>query len=86
MDATKVAPTIADLGVRTNLAVLEDGRELYLTRCTKCHNAVRITRYTILQWKDDILPEMFRQSRLQAAQEKAVTAYIEAVLSSQVVQ
>ena len=86
MDATKVAPNVAGLGVTTNLAMLEDGREIYLTRCAKCHNAIRITRHTILQWKNDILPEMFRQTKLQAAQKEAVTAYIEAVLSSQVLQ
>ena len=82
MDATKVAPRVADLGVSHNVEMLESGRHIYLQRCTKCHNAVRITRYPLQEWQDEILPDMSRESKLSVAQEKALTAYIEAVIAA----
>ena len=81
MDATKIAPKITDLGKELNVEMLESGRNIYLNRCTKCHNAVRITRYSLQEWQEDILPDMSRQSKLSIAQEKAVTAYIRAVIA-----
>lgn len=82
MDVTKVAPKVDTLGLQQNIALLEQGRDIYINRCTKCHNAVRITRYPMKQWEDKILPEMIVESRLSPAQSKAVTAYVQAVLLS----
>ena len=82
MDATKIAPKVADLGIGLNVEMLESGRYVYLNRCTKCHNAVRITRYSLQEWQDEILPDMSRESKLSVAQEKAVTAYIKAVIAN----
>ena len=82
MDVTKVAPKVDTLGLLQNIALLEQGRDIYINRCTKCHNAVRITRYPMKQWEDKILPEMIVESRLSPAQSKAVTAYVQAVLLS----
>ena len=81
MDTTKVAPTVHDLALTENVAQLEYGRELYVTRCTKCHNALRVTRYTKGEW-DGILPEMTIESKFSEEQKQAVTAYIHAVLLS----
>lgn len=82
MDATKIAPKISDLGIGLDVELLETGRHIYLNRCTKCHNAIRVTRYSLQEWKNDILPDMSRESKLSVAQEKAVTAYIEAVIAN----
>jgi len=82
MDVTKVAPKVDTLGLQPNITLLEQGRDIYINRCTKCHNAVRITRYPMKQWQDKILPEMILESRLSPAQSKAVTAYVRAVLLS----
>ena len=82
MDVTKVAPKVDTLGLLQNIALLEQGRDIYINRCTKCHNAVRITRYPMKQWQDKILPEMILESRLSPTQSKAVTAYVRAVLLS----
>lgn len=81
METSKVAPSLVNLGVTSNLAQLEYGRDLYVTRCTKCHNALRITRYSQLQWAET-LPEMTFKSKFTVQQTKAVTAYIQAVLLS----
>lgn len=82
MDAAKVAPSVDSLHLKSNIPMLEEGREIYLSNCTKCHNAVRITRYPLLQWRQEILPEMVLESRLNSHQVDAVTAYVEAVLAS----
>ena len=81
METTKVAPSVLSLGVTDNLEQLEHGRDLYVTRCTKCHNALRITRYSKSQW-EETLPEMTFKSKFTPQQIQAVTAYIETVLLS----
>lgn len=82
MDVTKVAPKVDTLGLQQNIELLEHGRDIYINQCTKCHNAVRITRYPMKEWEDKILPEMILESRLAPAQSQAVTAYVRAVLLS----
>ena len=81
MDATKIAPAVIDLGAGLDVEMLETGREIFLTRCTKCHNAVRITRYPLQYWQEEVLPEMSRESKLSLKQEDALTAYVEAVIA-----
>lgn len=80
MDATKVAPRVDTLGLQENIPLLEQGRDVYINRCTKCHNAIRITRYPLDKWIDEILPDMVEESRLTSHQTRAVTAYVRAVL------
>ena len=81
MDASKVAPFVDNLSAVDNVLQLKYGRELYVTKCTKCHNALRITRYTKSQWADT-LPEMIDEAKFTNEQSQAVTAYIKAVLQS----
>ena len=81
MGGLKVAPTVQELGVTADIALLEEGRKIYLHNCTKCHNALRITRFTQEEW-DGILPEMILESSLSSTQGMHVDAYIKAVLRS----
>lgn len=81
MDATKIAPAVVDLGSNLNIDMLQRGRNLYLNRCTKCHNAYQISRYPLQEWREDILPEMAEESMLSVEEESALTAYIEAVMA-----
>lgn len=81
LDATKIAPAVVDLGEGLNVELLETGRNIFLTRCTKCHNAVRITRYPLQYWQEEVLPEMSMESKLNSKQEEALTAYVEAVIA-----
>lgn len=55
--------------------LLEMGRVLYTTRCTDCHNAVAVTAHTRAEWPG-IIRRMAPESRLTAAQERAVLAYV----------
>jgi|TARA_B110001454_G_C12560283_1_gene367373 hypothetical protein len=86
MDVTKVAPKVNTLKTRTNIAMLELGRDVYINRCTKCHNAVRITRYSQKQWDNDIIEEMIFKSKLTHEQSIAVTAYVRAVLENSLIE
>ena len=81
MDSTKVAPTINELGVKLNVESLSLGRNVYINKCTKCHNALRITRYSQERW-DEILPEMIEKTNLSVNEANSVTSYIQAVLSA----
>lgn len=81
MDTSKVAPSIQDLQVTENVALISEGRNLYITKCSKCHNALRISRYSELQW-NEILPGMTKKSKFSVEETKAVTAYIQVVLNS----
>jgi len=86
MDVTKVAPKVNTLGLHQNIAMLELGRDVYINRCTKCHNAVRITRYSQKQWDNEIMEEMIFKSKLSQEQSVAVTAYVRAVLESSITE
>ena len=81
METGKVAPFVQDLTVTTNTSLLEQGRNLYVTRCSKCHNALRITRYSKPQWLET-LPIMTKKSKFTLEQTQAVTTYIQAVLDT----
>lgn len=77
----ETAPPVAMLRTGTgHPATLEQGRIIYLTRCTKCHSAERVTRYSRSQWHE-ILPKMAEETKLSAAEDEAVRAYVMAVLN-----
>ena len=57
--------------------VVAEGRRLYLGRCTACHSPERVLDYSPTEWRE-LMPEMARESKLDAAQERAVMAYVEA--------
>ena len=86
MDVTKVAPKVNTLGLQKNIALLEQGRDVYINRCTKCHNAVRISRYSQKQWDNEIMEEMIFKSKLTHEQSIAVTAYVRAVLENSLIE
>lgn len=66
----------------TNNAVAESteeqraqGKELFNTRCTKCHDAKVIDNYSREAW-DKILPKMSGKAKLSAEENALVHAYI----------
>lgn len=82
MDSAKIAPYVQNLGLVENTEMLEHGRELYVHRCSKCHNALRITRYTKKKWSR-VLPSMVKLSKFDGVEKEAVAAYISAVLQNE---
>lgn len=81
----EIAPPIHQLGLTlqpsllANVPQLEQGRQIYITSCTRCHSPERITRYSRLEW-DEILPEMILETKLDRAEAEAVEAYVSEVL------
>ena len=79
----RLAPTVDHLlaaGGDFDAELLEQGRDVYVTRCTQCHAVVEISRYPRSDWHAQILPEMIEESRLDPGDERALRAYIEAAL------
>ena len=57
------------------LAVLERGRELYVTDCTRCHSPEPVNRYTVTHW-NDIIRRMAPESKLNESDTSALRAYV----------
>jgi mono/diheme cytochrome c family protein len=62
----------------TNAGVAQ-GRDIYLTNCTKCHGVKPVLGTSMSEWQGDVLPEMCDKAKLDPAQRQAVLAYISAV-------
>lgn len=75
--APVVTPAMAALA-KVDIGELELGRLIYTTRCTACHNAERVNRYSRTEWMG-ILPRMAEVSRLNDAQDRSVRAYVMAL-------
>ncbi|MFT4549070.1 MAG: mono/diheme cytochrome c family protein [Verrucomicrobiales bacterium] len=60
---------------RTGGDLLAEGKRLYLTRCTSCHAPEPVADYSRSEWRE-IIPEMAIESKLSAAQERAVLQYV----------
>ena len=59
---------------------LHVGRDLYVTRCAKCHAPEPVTDYTKSEW-EKIIVEMSEETNLTEPETEAVRAYVMAVLA-----
>ena len=57
------------------------GRDLYITRCAKCHTVEPVTKYSLEHWQN-VMPEMAGKSHLTATETDAVMAYVLKVLAA----
>ena len=62
-----------------NLSPVEQGRKLYLGRCTACHAPEPVRDYTREEWSY-IIPDMAKESNLDSTQTAALQAYIDSQL------
>lgn len=76
--APVVTPAMAALA-KADIGELELGRLIYTTRCTACHNAEPVNRYSRTEWMS-ILPRMAEVTKLNDAQDRAVRAYVMALV------
>ena len=83
----QLAPPVDEMIVNTGetdeatLAVLRNGRDLYVTSCARCHRPEWVTAYTHEEW-GRILPRMSDQAGLSAEEQTAVREYVTAVLTT----
>lgn len=59
---------------------LAQGRDLYITKCAKCHRVEPIQKYPQGEWEHKILPDMKEEAKLSAGEAAAVRAYVMTVL------
>jgi mono/diheme cytochrome c family protein len=81
----QVAPPVESLAVQArtgSTGQLVQGREIYVTKCAKCHRVEPVRKYPANQWENEILPEMAEESKLTAGETAAVRAYVMSVLGS----
>jgi mono/diheme cytochrome c family protein len=60
-------------------AQLAHGRDIYITKCAKCHSVEPVLKYPLSQWEHEILPEMSEETNLSPQEVAAVSAYVRAV-------
>jgi mono/diheme cytochrome c family protein len=78
----EMAPPVASLPSRSGGASnpqLVHGRDIYITKCAKCHSVEPVLKYPLSQWEHEILPEMSEETNLSPQEVAAVTAYVRAV-------
>lgn len=54
---------------------LEQGREVYLGACVRCHSPESVTRYSLERW-EEIIPRMAARANLEESETVSLTAYI----------
>src|SRR4051812_16945922 len=58
-------------------ALVEAGKSVYATKCTKCHAAKIVENYTAERWTD-ILKSMIPKAKLDDTEAAQVTAFVNA--------
>lgn len=76
----QLAPPVASISARPS-GPLALGREIYVTKCTKCHSPEPVLKYSAAEW-EKIVPDMAEESKLTERQTAAVRDYVMAVLAN----
>lgn len=75
----EAAPPVATAAPHA-AAQLEFGRNLYVTKCAKCHAPEPVRKYSVSKW-EELIPEMAEETRLTPGETAAVRDYVMAVLA-----
>lgn len=73
--APPVTPQLAKLSP-VPVSSLHRGYDIHQAKCAKCHSFQDPGRYDLDDLTSEIIPEMARKSKLEAADEKAVLNYL----------
>jgi mono/diheme cytochrome c family protein len=78
-----VTPALISAGAKAGAtaADLEAGRRIYAGKCTACHSAEPVGRYSSQEWPG-ILASMSARSKLGATERGQLRAYVFAVLEA----
>jgi mono/diheme cytochrome c family protein len=79
------APLVQSLPMHARVgsaSQIEYGRDIYITKCAKCHSVEPVKKYPLHQWEHEILPEMSEETKLSPAEVAAVRAYVLSVLKT----
>ena len=79
--AVSVAPPITSALIAASggkpAVTLAMGREIFAGRCTACHSADPVGKYSIAKWRE-IVGDMAHRAKLDATQQAALLAYLAA--------
>lgn len=75
----QAAPPADQLAGGADFSRLQQGREIYITRCAKCHSVEPVKKYSLHEW-EKIVPEMAEKTHLSPSETEAVRAYVIRVL------
>lgn len=78
----EMAPPVASLAnvpTSASKTQLAYGRDIYITKCARCHSVEPVLKYPLSQWEHEILPEMNEETNLSPQEAAAVAAYVRAV-------
>ena len=73
--APPVTPALVAASGGKSAATLAVGREIFAGRCTTCHSADPIGKYSVAKWRE-IVGNMSHRAKLDASQEASLLAYI----------
>ncbi len=77
-----ITPELARVGARqhVDLAMLREGRGLFVSRCIECHTLTSVSQHSVTEWPR-LIGEMAGRASLKSRERDAVLAYILAVHS-----
>ena len=75
----QIAPPVAVVTSKPS-AQWSLGREIYITKCAKCHAPEPILKYTVSEWTV-IVPDMAEETKLTEHETAAVRDYVMTVLA-----
>jgi mono/diheme cytochrome c family protein len=76
----QAAPAISRLDLSgARAARLEEGREIYLGQCARCHKPMPIQEFAVDNWTREIIPSMSKKAKLTPDETNSLMAYIVAV-------
>lgn len=62
---------------RPNASLLNEGRRIYLRRCTACHSPEPVAGYTFGEWLEEV-DDMRKDAKLTPEEERKLMAYLKA--------
>lgn len=75
--APPVTPALVAASGGKSAAILAMGREIFAGRCTTCHSANPVGKFSVAKWRE-IVRDMSHRAKLDASQEAALLAYLSA--------
>lgn len=72
---------IARKGQHVDLAMLRNGRALFVSRCIECHTLPVVYRYSVEDWPE-LVDKMSGRATLKPMERDAIIAYILAIRSA----
>jgi mono/diheme cytochrome c family protein len=86
-ESTNYVPSVtsqmatARKGQHVDLAMLRNGRALFVSRCIECHTLPAVWRYSVEDWPE-LVDKMSGRATLKPMERDAIIAYILAIRST----